>query len=139
VDLVRTDISEERICSIIKVTRIGKLGTTLEVTRVHVAVEQYTGCFIRAFFDKYLQQESPYVSIIYFVITLCNVSQCSPFRLPDKTSLGIVSIFSPLSSRVPYMLSTYVYPPISCELICTFLLLLQLPQHRASFLIFCIQ
>jgi hypothetical protein len=32
VALVRTDISEERIASIIKVTRIGELGTTLAVT-----------------------------------------------------------------------------------------------------------
>jgi hypothetical protein len=31
VTLVRTDISEERIASIIRVTRIGKLGTTLAV------------------------------------------------------------------------------------------------------------
>jgi hypothetical protein len=29
VALVRTDISEERIASIIKMTRIGELGTTL--------------------------------------------------------------------------------------------------------------
>jgi hypothetical protein len=32
VDLVRTDVSEERKCSIIRVTRIGELGTTLAVT-----------------------------------------------------------------------------------------------------------
>jgi hypothetical protein len=32
VALVRTDISEERFASIIKVARIGVLGTTLEVT-----------------------------------------------------------------------------------------------------------
>jgi hypothetical protein len=31
--LVRTDISEERNASIIRVTRIGELGTTLAVTR----------------------------------------------------------------------------------------------------------
>jgi hypothetical protein len=31
--LVRTDVSEERIVSIMKVTRIGELGTTLAVTR----------------------------------------------------------------------------------------------------------
>jgi hypothetical protein len=30
--LVRTDVSEERIASIIMVTRIGELGTTLAVT-----------------------------------------------------------------------------------------------------------
>jgi hypothetical protein len=32
VALVRTDVSEERIASIIRVTRIGKLGATLAVT-----------------------------------------------------------------------------------------------------------
>jgi hypothetical protein len=32
VALVRTDVSEERIASMIKVTRIGELGTTLAVT-----------------------------------------------------------------------------------------------------------
>jgi hypothetical protein len=30
--VVRTDVSEDRSASIIKVTRIGKLGTTLAVT-----------------------------------------------------------------------------------------------------------
>jgi hypothetical protein len=30
--VVRTDVSEERIASIIEVTRIGELGTTLAVT-----------------------------------------------------------------------------------------------------------
>jgi hypothetical protein len=30
--LVRTDISEERVASIIRVTRLGDLGTTLAVT-----------------------------------------------------------------------------------------------------------
>jgi hypothetical protein len=33
VALVRTDVSEERIASIIRVTNIGELGTTLVVTR----------------------------------------------------------------------------------------------------------
>jgi hypothetical protein len=32
VALVRTDVSEERIASIIRVSRIGELGTTLTVT-----------------------------------------------------------------------------------------------------------
>jgi hypothetical protein len=32
VALVRTDVSEERIASVINVTRIGELGTTLAVT-----------------------------------------------------------------------------------------------------------
>jgi hypothetical protein len=32
VALVRTDVSEERIARIIRVTRIGELGTTLAVT-----------------------------------------------------------------------------------------------------------
>jgi demethoxyubiquinone hydroxylase (CLK1/Coq7/Cat5 family) len=32
VALVRTDVSEEHIASIIRVTRIGELGTTLAIT-----------------------------------------------------------------------------------------------------------
>jgi hypothetical protein len=32
VDLVRTDVSEELSASIIRVTRIGELGTTLAIT-----------------------------------------------------------------------------------------------------------
>jgi hypothetical protein len=32
VDIVRTDVSEERSASFIRVTRIGELGTTLAVT-----------------------------------------------------------------------------------------------------------
>jgi hypothetical protein len=35
VALVRADVSGERITSIIRVTRIGELGTTLAVTRKH--------------------------------------------------------------------------------------------------------
>jgi hypothetical protein len=34
VALVRTDVSEERSASIIRVTRIGKLGTTLSLTSI---------------------------------------------------------------------------------------------------------
>jgi predicted nucleic acid-binding protein len=37
--LIRTDISEERISSIIRVTRIGKLGSTLAVTSNTLMVE----------------------------------------------------------------------------------------------------
>jgi hypothetical protein len=33
-DLVRTDVSEERSASIIRVTRIGELGTTLAISSV---------------------------------------------------------------------------------------------------------
>jgi hypothetical protein len=37
VALVRTDVTEELSASIIKLTRIGELGTTLAVTRNHTA------------------------------------------------------------------------------------------------------
>jgi hypothetical protein len=40
VTLVRTEVSEERITSIIKVTRISKLGTTLAVTNNRSSVLQ---------------------------------------------------------------------------------------------------
>jgi hypothetical protein len=48
--LVRTDVSEERNTSIIRVTGIGELGTTLAVTSVlqepHGITSQETECFI---------------------------------------------------------------------------------------------
>jgi hypothetical protein len=40
--LVRTDVSEERIASIIRVTRIGELGTTLAVTSNHSMLRENT-------------------------------------------------------------------------------------------------
>jgi hypothetical protein len=44
VGLVRTDDSEERITSIIRVTRIGELGTTLAVTSNRSFYATYVGC-----------------------------------------------------------------------------------------------
>jgi hypothetical protein len=41
VALVRTDVSEERIASIIRVRRIGELGTTLVVTNNRRTVASY--------------------------------------------------------------------------------------------------
>jgi hypothetical protein len=43
VALVRTDVAEERVASIIRVTRIGELGTTLAVTSAlnHTAMKRY--------------------------------------------------------------------------------------------------
>jgi hypothetical protein len=42
--LVRTDVSEERGASIIKVTRIGKLGTMLAVTSSNYFFTACIGC-----------------------------------------------------------------------------------------------
>jgi hypothetical protein len=42
VGLIRTDVSEERIASIISVTRIGKLETTLDVTSNHSTLRRNT-------------------------------------------------------------------------------------------------
>jgi hypothetical protein len=42
VALVRTDVSEELSVSIIRVTRIGELGTTLAVTSQHAPVASYS-------------------------------------------------------------------------------------------------
>jgi hypothetical protein len=39
--LVRSDVSEERIASIIRVRRIGELGTTLAVTSNRASVVSY--------------------------------------------------------------------------------------------------
>jgi hypothetical protein len=44
VPLVRTDVSEERSASFIRVTRIGELGTTLAVTSNHASSIAYVGC-----------------------------------------------------------------------------------------------
>jgi hypothetical protein len=41
VALVRTDVSEELSASIIRVTRIGELGTALAVSLQHVLVASY--------------------------------------------------------------------------------------------------
>jgi hypothetical protein len=41
VTLVRTDVSEERSASIIRVTRIGELGTTLAVTSNRRTLTRY--------------------------------------------------------------------------------------------------
>jgi hypothetical protein len=40
VDLVRTDVSEERIASIIRVTRMGKLRTTVAVTSNRITLRR---------------------------------------------------------------------------------------------------
>jgi hypothetical protein len=42
VPLVRTDVLEERIASLIRVTRIGELGTTLAVTGNRSTLERNT-------------------------------------------------------------------------------------------------
>jgi hypothetical protein len=41
-DFVRTDVSEERVASIIRVTRIGELGTTLVVTSDRTTLRRNT-------------------------------------------------------------------------------------------------
>jgi hypothetical protein len=45
VALVRTDVSEERIASSIKVTRIGELGTMLAMTNRRSTLRRNTTCF----------------------------------------------------------------------------------------------
>jgi hypothetical protein len=42
VDLVRTDVLEERIASIIRVTRVGELGTTLALTSNRLTLRSLT-------------------------------------------------------------------------------------------------
>jgi hypothetical protein len=44
VALVRTDVSEEHIACIIRVTRIGELGTTLALTSNRYAVKK---CYVK--------------------------------------------------------------------------------------------
>jgi demethoxyubiquinone hydroxylase (CLK1/Coq7/Cat5 family) len=38
VDFVRTEVSDERMASIIRVTRIGELGTTLSITNTQITL-----------------------------------------------------------------------------------------------------
>jgi hypothetical protein len=45
--LVRTDVSEERIASIIRVTRIAELGTTLAITS-NGSILQFTSGFVQS-------------------------------------------------------------------------------------------
>jgi hypothetical protein len=44
VALVRTDVSEERSTSVIRVTRIGELGTTLAVTSNRCVLRRNSHC-----------------------------------------------------------------------------------------------
>jgi hypothetical protein len=46
VDILRTDVSEERRGSIIRVTRIGELGTTLAVTSNRRTLRRNTMCSV---------------------------------------------------------------------------------------------
>jgi hypothetical protein len=53
VALVRTDVSEEPSASIIRVTRIGELGTTLAVTMTAASVDfWYPSLFYRTLSDE---------------------------------------------------------------------------------------
>jgi hypothetical protein len=56
VALVRTDVSEERSASIIRVTRIGKLRTTLAVTSNRGAL---LSCDLRK--ASYLRKKQPFL------------------------------------------------------------------------------
>jgi hypothetical protein len=49
VDLVRTDFSEELSASIIRMTRIGELGTTLAVTSNRRTLRRNTECVIASY------------------------------------------------------------------------------------------
>jgi hypothetical protein len=47
VALVRSDVSEERIVTIIKVRRIGELGTMLAITSKRNSLGRYTGIILQ--------------------------------------------------------------------------------------------
>jgi hypothetical protein len=55
VALVRTDVSDEISASIIRVIRIGELGTTLAVTSYRRTLRRNTKYFFAACFGWYLQ------------------------------------------------------------------------------------
>jgi hypothetical protein len=53
VDLVRTDVSEERSISIIRITRIGELGTTFAVTNKPTHISFFVGLSDRHLLAKF--------------------------------------------------------------------------------------
>jgi hypothetical protein len=53
VDLVRTDVSEERNASIIRVTLIGELGTTLAVTSNRRTLRRYLEKLMKILLHSY--------------------------------------------------------------------------------------
>jgi hypothetical protein len=65
VALVRTDVSEERISSIIRVTRIGQLGTTLTATSIIVNT-----AFLRPVFRFLVTYYVSPISPILFTLTM---------------------------------------------------------------------
>jgi sensor histidine kinase regulating citrate/malate metabolism len=81
VAFVRTNISEERIASILRVTRISELGTTLAVTSE------------TSFLPRATQHNIPEDGILYSLL-LCNVIRSSKLEEPAA------SIFRELHDRL---------------------------------------
>jgi hypothetical protein len=86
VDLVRTDVSEELSASIIKVTRIGELGTTLAVTSNRRTLRRNTkgvDCEIYSATWNLCTDTAFATKVVYFrsvrrLLVTDNVVPCSP-------------------------------------------------------------
>jgi hypothetical protein len=75
VDLVRTDVSEERCASIIRETRIGKLGITLAVTSIRCTQRANVAPSSRILFTLKLETlHSPETSVLTNA-TWCNIPE----------------------------------------------------------------
>jgi hypothetical protein len=68
VGLVRTNVSEERIASTIRVTTIGELRTMLAVTSQHASVASY-GCVLSSPILVTLMMEASSFSVTSFLTT----------------------------------------------------------------------
>jgi hypothetical protein len=67
-DLVRTDVSEERIASIMRVTRIEELGTTLVVTNNRNTLRRITVAYYTILYYIILYYTILYYTILYYTI-----------------------------------------------------------------------
>jgi hypothetical protein len=78
VALVRTDVSEESIASIIRVTRIGELGTTLAVTSNRHNIPEYGILFKKTVFS------SLFVVPVRYDLVSKPLAYVSTYLLPGK-------------------------------------------------------
>jgi hypothetical protein len=106
VALVRTDISEEHIATIIRVTRIGELGTTLAVTRV---------CYI-SFFS--MQDNTVLMHLCFVHVELSSRLRfplvCSDIPGDYKGSMSTLTVLC----RIPSELSSFIHIGIlSCPFV----------------------
>jgi hypothetical protein len=77
VSLLRTDISEERIATIIRVTRIGELGTALAVTSNRSRLRRNTTCMFIFTSQLHVTNKPPNIECEYYSGTVHAISMCT--------------------------------------------------------------